>query len=98
MKKKIIYIIVLIIAIGSMNGCGCSEEPKRILDDGSSIFIDNIAKSEQLVYDSNTKIVYIRQYTYSGNYVYTLYLSENGLPYKYDDGKLIEVNPFDVTE
>ena len=98
MKKKIISIIALIIAIGSMNGCGCSEEPKRILDDGSSIIIVDIAKTEQLVCDYNTKIVYIRQNTYHGYYVYALYLSENGFPYKYDDGKLVEVNPFDVTE
>jgi hypothetical protein len=37
-----------------------------------------------LVYDANTKIVYMANYTYYGNYVYTAYIAENGLPYKYN--------------
>lgn len=39
-----------------------------------------------LVYDTTTKIVYI-----NSNNVYTPYLSPNGLPYRYVDGRLVEV-------
>ena len=98
MKKRIITIMAFAAVVISMYGCCESNTETKILDDGRSITEWDIVKHEQLVYDSTTKIVYIKQYTYSGNYIYTLYLSENGLPYKYVDGKLVEIGQSDMHE
>jgi len=87
---------MLLFAIISM--AGCDDDPEMILNDGRSISEVNFYKEESLVYDSTTRIVYIRQYTFDANYVYTLYLSENGLPYKFINGELVEVNPFDAMD
>ena len=91
--KKIILIVTLIITI-AFTACGCKAENKTELieNNGRSIYSVDILQDEILIYDINTKIVYICQYTYSGNYIYTPYLSENGFPYKYIDGELVEVN------
>ena len=89
-KNKIILITMLMLTIVSMVGCGDNNR-EIVANDGRSIYAENICKKELLIYDTDTNIVYIKQYTYSGNYIYTLYLSENGLPYKYVNGELIEV-------
>lgn len=89
-KNKIILITMLILIIVSMVGCGDNNR-EIIANDGRSIYAENICNKELLIYDTDTNIVYIKQYTYNGNYIYTLYLSENGLPYKYVNGELIEV-------
>ena len=52
----------------------------------------NDARYVWLVYDIDTRIVYIKQRTYEGYYCYTVYLSEHGKPYRYIDGKLEEVS------
>lgn len=83
---------MLMLIIVSMVGCGDNNNNQEIIaNDGRSIYAENICKNELLIYDTDTNIVYIKQYTYFDNYIYTLYLSENGLPYKYVNGELIEV-------
>jgi hypothetical protein len=91
MKKKIILIAIMVHIIITMAGCGCNSNTEVIQNDGRSITAINISATETLVYDTNTRIVYIEQYTYSGNYIYTPYLSENGLYYRFIDGELVEV-------
>ena len=48
----------------------------------------------ELSYDTFTGIVYIKNYTYHGNYVYTPYYAPNGLPYRYNP----ETNTFEEIE
>jgi hypothetical protein len=40
--------------------------------------------STDLVYDINTKIVYLAEITYGSNYVHSAFFASNGLPYKYN--------------
>lgn len=44
-----------------------------------------------LVSDPETGIIYIKNYTYYGNYVYTPYYSKNGKLCRYVDGEIKEV-------
>ena len=44
-----------------------------------------------LVSDPETGIIYIKNYTYHGNYVYTPYYSKNGKLCRYVDGEIKEV-------
>lgn len=90
--KKFIMALILILIVMLVAGCTDSETNKEIIaNDGRSIHAVDICDLEELVYDTNTQIVYIRQYTYCGCLIYTLYLSENGLPYRYVNGELVEV-------
>jgi uncharacterized protein YcfL len=89
MKKLFSFVMVLLLLI-ALVGCGSStSEP--VSNSERVIHPVDITNAEQLIYDTNTGIVYLQQRTYSGHYIYTLYLSENGLPYKYINGELIEV-------
>lgn len=90
--KRLFSIIILMLIVMSMVACGGKPANNEIIaNDGRSIYSVDIFRREDMIYDTNTKIVYISQYTYNGNYIYTLYLSENGLPYRYVNGELIEV-------
>lgn len=88
MKKTLILIITLISITLSMSGCNSSSEP---IDGGGTISAHDFME-ESLVYDTNTNIVYICHDDVTYDNIYTLYLSENGLPYRYIDGELIEVS------
>lgn len=88
MKKTLILIITLILITLSMSGCNSSSEP---INDGGTISAHNFME-ESLVYDTNTNIVYICYDNVNYDDVYTLYLSENGLPYRYIDDELVEVS------
>jgi len=92
MAKKIISTIVMIFIVLLMTcSCGAIGEPEPIKNCGETIQAINLLSKENLVYDINTEIVYLQQGTYGGSQIYTLYLSENGLPCKYIDGQLVEV-------
>ena len=45
-----------------------------------------------LVYDIETKIVYVKSYTYCGYYTLCHYYAANGLPYRYVNDKLETVS------
>ena len=95
MKKLILTIILVASLIVSMTGCTSSsnDQVEVVENSGHEIYSVDLttAGNNKLVYDINTKIVYISQYTYNGNRIYTLYTSENGFPYRYVDGRLVEV-------
>lgn len=93
MKKFILIISLLFTLLVSMTSCTSSNSSnvETIGNDGREIYSVDITAQEKLIYDANTKIVYISQYTYNGNYIYTPYLSKNGFPYKYVDGRLVEI-------
>ena len=92
MALILILIVILILIIMLVAACTDLETNKEIIaNDGRSIYAVDIYDLEELVYDTNTQIVYIRQATYSGCFIYTLYLSENGFPYRYVNGELVEI-------
>ena len=93
--KKLISILMIAMLVCTMVGCRAQKiyEDTR---DGYSIREENISETEMLVFDTKTRIVYICNRTNGGHEVYTLYLSENGLPYRYIDGKLTEVDYSDI--
>lgn len=51
----------------------------------------NFFDAQDLIYDENTKIIYIKSKTYF-YYVYLPYYSENGKFCRYIDGEIVEVN------
>ena len=51
----------------------------------------NFLEEKDLIYDENTKIIYIKTRTYGLNYAYLPYYSENGNLCRYVDGKIVEV-------
>ena len=78
MKRLLALVICSILLL-----TGCSNENLE------SIKIENT--TFDLVSDKDTGIVYIKNYTYCGNYVYTPYYSKNGRLCKYDDGEIVEI-------
>lgn len=61
---------------------GCTNENIDSVDIKNTTF--------DLVSDHDTGIVYIKNYTYGGNYIYTPYYSKNGKLCRYDDGRIVE--------
>lgn len=55
-----------------------------VIYDGENINFDVEHINDLHVYDLNTHIVYIENYTYYGNNVYTPYYDQNGKTCKYD--------------
>lgn len=62
---------------------GCTNENIESADVENTTF--------DLVSDCDTGIIYIKNYTYMGNYVYTPYYSKNGKLCRYDDERIVEV-------
>lgn len=88
MKKRIIGILASCIVAFSLTGCGDTLNANV---ENSDTLNSNILGQESFVvigsglyYDSATRIVYMRNYTYCANYVYTAYYAPNGLPYRYN--------------
>ena len=79
---------------------GCTTQPVYINVEGAEKNIEfkgfeHICESPiHLDYDSLTKIVYIKNRTHSGFYVYTPYYAANGLPYLYN----VETNTLEVND
>lgn len=90
MKRIITLIITILLTTCLLSGCGAIAEENDVKVNGYDIRSYDF-KKESLVYDIDTLIVYIENHTYHGRCVYTQYLSENGLPYKYVDGKFVEI-------
>lgn len=78
--KKIIA--VALCGIFLLTGCSYANV--------DSVEIENT--SFDLVSDHDTGIIYIRNPTTHGYYVYTPYYSENGKLCRYDDGRIVEVS------
>ena len=101
--KKTITILASILIIAAIS-TGCSKHNTETVMETTtttiatapttSIIEQDILHEGQFVYDTNTKIVYIKNNTYSETFprsVLTLYLSENGNPYRYVNGKFVEI-------
>ena len=91
--KYLVLLVFSIILVIILNGCG---NPQVITNDGRIIRAVDITNEEELVYDIQTNIVWIRQLTSGGFAIYTLYISENGLPCKFINGQMVEINYSEV--
>lgn len=93
MKNKIVIIFMAIFLFFIVLLVGCVETTtlngKVTIQSGRFITISYYPI--ELSYDTATEIVYIKNYTYHSNYVYTPYYAPNGLPYRYNH----ETNTFE---
>lgn len=94
MKRKLLATVFSCFI--AMSLVGCSAEPVHVNVSNSESISSNqfgefVRIGDKLYYDSATRIVYIRQTTYSGFFIYTPYYAPNGLPYRYNP----ETNTFE---
>ena len=75
--------IVAVVLCGIFLLTGCSNEKLESLKIESTPF--------DLGSDCDTGIIYIKNCTYDGYYVYTPYYSKNGKLCRYDNGSIVEV-------
>ena len=95
MKKKLIATILSCALVLPLLGCGAVEPVQVNVSNGESLSSHQLGTftsiGNNLVYDSATRIVYRKNYTSSGYYVYIPYYAPNGLPYRYNP----ETNTFE---
>lgn len=95
MKRILIIAAILLFSFISLIGCTTTELNVNMEGEITNIqsggFIDICDYPIRLSYDTMTRIVYIKNYTYQGNYIYTPYYAPNGLPYRYNP----ETNTFE---
>lgn len=87
MKKKLLACLVACTLLLSLTGCTSDPVQVNVSNDeniASNQFGEFRHIGDDLVYDTATRIVYIENYAYPMNDVYTPYYAPNGLPYKYD--------------
>ena len=90
--KKIFGICLLLLAIVVMTGC--VDEGWKKYEEHTGYLFEKIKGTECLYYDVNTQIVYVifNEVAHSSGYGYmSVYYASNGLPYKYVDGELKEI-------
>ena len=85
--KKLLAIMLSFIIILSL--IGCSSEPVKVNVSNSESLSSNqfgefVNIGDNLYYDSATRIVYMKNYSYMGYCFYTTYYAPNGLPYRYN--------------
>jgi hypothetical protein len=95
MKNKLIVIILTFVIAFSLVGCGAVEPVQVNVSNGESLSSHQFGKfvsiGNNLVYDSATRIVYMRNSTSGGYCAYVPYYAPNGLPYRYNP----EINTFE---
>lgn len=87
--KKILVALIGLILIFLLTSCACESQHIDVnVSNSENISSNNFGSfiniDGNLVYDSATRIVYVKSYTYNNNYTYTPYYAPNGLPYRYD--------------
>lgn len=94
--KNLALVLLLCMCLFILSGC----EEKTATMGGETVSISDlevylpIPNTTDLVYNKTTHIVYIENFTYAGNYVYTPYYASNGTPYRYN----IETGVLEATE
>lgn len=94
MKKSIIsHIVALILMVALCFGLvACEGNRLENQHEEANIKSFSVNSLHQLVYDEDTHIVYMRNSTTHGYYVFTPYYSENGKLLRYENGELVEIN------
>lgn len=89
----IIMIIILFVACALVYANGSVDSAEVTYADenksGSAARFKDI--DGDLVYDIETKIVYVKSYTYCGYYTLCPYYAADGFPYRYVNDKLEEI-------
>lgn len=89
MKNKLAILSILILLLL----CGCNGN--IVMEESSTEEIEDqtgmIDLSKCLTWDKNTHIIYTKQYTHGGNYIYIPYISSNGKYIRYENGEFVEV-------
>ena len=97
MRKKILVILLGFALSFSIVGCGETKVLNVNVYNSNELGCDTLGKQSfieignGLYYDAATRIVYMFNYTYNGNSVYTAYYAPNGFPYRYNP----ETNTFE---
>lgn len=95
MKKKLMATILSCTIALSLIGCGAIEPVQVNVSNSENIsssqFGTFVSIGNNLVYDSATRIVYMKNNTYGAGCVYVPYYAPNGLPYRYNP----ETNTFE---
>lgn len=87
MKKAFLSLLVVLVLLLTLSGCGSESEDLSIIRKGDIAGIDLINIDGYLYYDTKTNIVYIWNgfyYCYTTATTPSPYYASNGLPYKYD--------------
>lgn len=87
MKKRLLVGLIGCILTFSLVGCSSESVQVNVSNSeniSSNQFAQFIDIGNNSVYDSATRIVYIEDSTFHGNYVHCPYYAPNGLPYKYN--------------
>ena len=94
--KRIFGICLILVVIIIMTGCDSMAKGDKNYAEHTGYLFEKIEETECLYYDVNTKIVYIifnerASAGYQGYGYMSVYYAGNGLPYKYIDGELKEI-------
>ncbi len=95
MKRIMAIVFVLLVTISLISCAGSVQDNALSNEEGKTeeygVFI---AIGSHLVYDSVTRIVYLKHRTYGAHPTYCPYYASNGLPYRYnpDTNTLEEIN------
>lgn len=91
-KRLALFIAVMAIAMLICGGLtACENKSSDVGNSSNNRFKSIEMPDSNLVYDKETKIVYIRGRVYGG-FTYTNYYSENGRLCKYNKGNIIEID------
>lgn len=98
MKKStrdniISHVVALILMVALCFGlAACEGNRLEKQHEEANIKSFSVNSTHQLVYDEDTHIVYMRNSTTHGYYVFTPYYSENGKLLRYENGELVEID------
>lgn len=98
--KCLVVLLVLLIIIVTLSGCGDKSDAEKFMFDNSekiaSIPEDIVVIEDSLVYYKDTKVVYIMitldsNWDDETNSYFAPYISENGKYCRYIDDKIVEI-------
>jgi hypothetical protein len=90
--KRLMAIIITICLIFGLTACSMSKGSKNYTENTGRLI--PIAAQQDLYYDVNTKVVYIifnEAFGYTGYGYMSPYFADNGKPYLYDNGGLVNI-------
>ena len=93
-NKRIVAIMLLIATLG-LFGCSNTVRDAGHRDETIQSDFTQIPNENYLYYCNNTGIVYWiggRGVLNNSNSYMTVYYAPNGLPYKYEDGRMVEID------
>lgn len=90
MRKRLFTTLMVCVLTFSLAGCGETTTLNVNVENSGELSSNTLGEQSfveigsGLYYDTATRIVYMKNRTYSGWSVYTAYFAPNGLPYRYN--------------